>query len=142
MQNIAKLRRTWKFAAICQFIFTFEEAFGLSGFKSEALEHDLAAASYVMVPDLMKRLIYTLTLKKDVSLDNWQEFLRNEYQKRLEEQYKPGPNPLGTVENPKAWESLTLSGKASLCTETAALTLADTPFTPSLTSGPNNTRSL
>ena len=112
-QNIAKLRRTWKFAAICQFIFTFEEAFGLSGFKSEALEHDLAAASYVMVPDLMKRLIYTLTLDKRVSLENWQQYLRSQYQSRFEDEYDPGPNPLGTEENPKAWESLTLPGKVS-----------------------------
>lgn len=32
---IAKLRRSWQFAAVCQFLFTFDEAFGMSGFETE-----------------------------------------------------------------------------------------------------------
>lgn len=93
MANITKLRRTWKFAAICQFLFTFEDAFGMKGFKTEVswrrhrlvrihrrkanralsipltqtLEHDLAAATFEHVPDLMRRLLYTLTLDAKVT---------------------------------------------------------------------------
>lgn len=32
---ISRLRKMWKFAAICQFLFTFDEAFGMSGFETE-----------------------------------------------------------------------------------------------------------
>lgn len=32
---VARLRKMWKFAAVCQFLFTFDEAFGMSGFETE-----------------------------------------------------------------------------------------------------------
>lgn len=32
---VIRLRKMWKFAAICQFLFTFDEAFGMSGFETE-----------------------------------------------------------------------------------------------------------
>jgi hypothetical protein len=34
---ISRLRKMWKFAAICQFLFTFDEAFGMSGFETEVI---------------------------------------------------------------------------------------------------------
>jgi hypothetical protein len=32
---VLRLRKMWKFAAVCQFLFTFDEAFGMSGFETE-----------------------------------------------------------------------------------------------------------
>lgn len=89
--NIGELRRNWKFAAVCQFIYTFSEAFGLAEFRTEvsciaigdisndwltltmmsclllqSLEEDLAAATYQVVPDLMRRMLYSLTLDAKV----------------------------------------------------------------------------
>jgi len=32
---VSRLRKMWKFAAVCQFLFTFDEAFGMSGFETE-----------------------------------------------------------------------------------------------------------
>lgn len=32
---VSRLRKMWKFAAICQFLFTFDGAFGMSGFETE-----------------------------------------------------------------------------------------------------------
>lgn len=107
--NLTKLRRTWKFAAVCQFLFTFEEAFGMSGFKSATLEHDLAASTYEVIPDLMRRLLYTLTLDGKVTNENWQEYLRDQYAYRLAEEGLP--NPLGSVEDPKQWEDFPLAAK-------------------------------
>ncbi|CAO1623486.1 unnamed protein product [Parajaminaea phylloscopi] len=110
--NVAKLRRNWRFAAVCQFIFTFEEAFGISGFKSDALEHDLAAATYMVVPDLARRLLYTLTLDRTVSNDNWQDHLRRQYDLRSDSfGHSASQHPLGSLDSPKAWESLSLAGK-------------------------------
>lgn len=107
--NLTKLRRTWKFAAVCQFLFTFEEAFGMSGFKSATLEHDLAASTYEVIPDLMRRLLYTLTLDGKVTNENWQDYLRDQYIYRLAEEDLP--NPLGSVEEPKQWEDFSLISK-------------------------------
>lgn len=84
----------WKFAAVCQFLFTFDEAFGMSGFETEvslcsmiewhpflsptsssshfaslfsqALERDLDGTEKKIVPDLMRRLLYTLTLNRTI----------------------------------------------------------------------------
>lgn len=61
-----------------------------------------------MVPDLMRRLLYTLTLDKNVSIDNWQDRLRLQYHLRLTE---GEPQPLGSEEEPTNWESLDLSAK-------------------------------
>ncbi|PWN19741.1 hypothetical protein BCV69DRAFT_300049 [Microstroma glucosiphilum] len=107
--NLTKLRRTWKFAAVCQFLFTFEEAFGMSGFKSATLEHDLAASTYEVIPDLMRRLLYTLTLDGKVTNENWQEYLRDQYAYRLAEDGLP--NPLGSPEDLKQWEDFSLASK-------------------------------
>jgi hypothetical protein len=32
---VRRLRQMWTFAAVCQFMFTFDEAFGVSGFETE-----------------------------------------------------------------------------------------------------------
>lgn len=116
MSNVGRLRRNWKFAAVCQFVFTFEDAFGMSGFKSDALEHDLAAGTFEVVPDLMRRLLYTLTLQRDISHDNWQEHLHTQYERRREavfDESSPPDNPLSSPEGKRNWESLSLSNKVS-----------------------------
>ena len=48
----------WKFAAVCQFLFVFNEAFGMSGFETELLEADFENNEINVVPDLIKRLLY------------------------------------------------------------------------------------
>ncbi|CAO1628653.1 unnamed protein product [Jaminaea pallidilutea] len=113
-RNVASLRRSWRFAAVCQFMMTFEDAFGMSGFKSATLEHDLASAKYEVVPDLMRRLLYTLTLSRDVSTENWQTHLRKQYHRRaeLDEEGQPiTASPLGSEETPVEWNTLSLAMK-------------------------------
>ncbi|PWN24719.1 hypothetical protein BDZ90DRAFT_276179 [Jaminaea rosea] len=110
LSAIGQLRRDWRFAAVCQFLVTFEEAFGMSGFKTDSLEHDLAASTYETVPNLMRRLLYTLTLDKSVSIDNWQDRLRIQYARRTSPE-EDGPNPLGSEEEPTNWETLPLATK-------------------------------
>ena len=89
---VRRLRTMWKFAAVCQFLFTFDEAFGMSGFETEvsekygpsrscrsspnsslcplrlgqALELDLDGTERKVIPDLMRRLLYTLTLNRSI----------------------------------------------------------------------------
>ncbi|SPO40373.1 uncharacterized protein PSFLO_05855 [Pseudozyma flocculosa] len=101
-----RLRRSWKFAAVCQFLFVFDEAFGMSGFETESLENDFAGPESEVIPDLMKRLLYTLTLDRKIELSNWQEHLRLQYLAR-----DPEGNPFGTAEEPRGWDRLSLDDK-------------------------------
>ncbi|KAN0062208.1 hypothetical protein ACQY0O_005389 [Thecaphora frezii] len=106
--TVLQLRRSWKFAAICQFLFVFDEAFGMSGFETESLERDFAGTESDVIPDLMKRLLYTLTLDRRIDLSNWQDHLRRQYLAR-----DPNANPFGTVEEPRGWDRLSLDDKIS-----------------------------
>ncbi|PWN31645.1 uncharacterized protein FA14DRAFT_162590 [Meira miltonrushii] len=103
---IARLRTMWKFAAICQFLFTFDEAFGFSGFESDALENDLNGTEMQVIPDLFRRLLYTLTLNRNISDENWEEHLRKQYINR-----DPDAPLLGTIEEPQSWHALPLQQK-------------------------------
>lgn len=103
---VARLRKMWKFAAICQFLFTFDEAFGMSGFESDALEQDLDGSETRVIPDLMRRLLYTLTLDRNIDEANWQDYFRKQYIRR-----HPEEAVLGTIEQPVSWHSLPLSTK-------------------------------
>ncbi|CEH16602.1 Histone acetyltransferase SAGA/ADA, catalytic subunit PCAF/GCN5 and related proteins [Ceraceosorus bombacis] len=111
---VAKLRRNWQFAAVCQFLFTFDEAFGMSGFETEALERDLDGEDLGMLPDLVRRMLYTLTLDKNIDTKNWEHYLRMQYLAR-----SPGNNPLGSMELSRPWAAMGLTQKVkalwSLC---------------------------
>ena len=97
----------WKFAAVCQFLFVFDEAFGMSGFETEALEADFENNESNVVPDLIKRLLYTLTLDRNIDLDNWHHHLRVQYDLRDVD----SNNRFGTSEQPVAWAQLSLEDK-------------------------------
>ncbi|TKY87851.1 hypothetical protein EX895_003432 [Sporisorium graminicola] len=97
----------WKFAAVCQFLFVFDEAFGMSGFETEALEADFEDSETNVVPDLIKRLLYTLTLDRTIDFDNWQHHLRVQYDLRDVD----ANSRFGTSEQPIAWAHLSLEDK-------------------------------
>ncbi|SPO25110.1 uncharacterized protein UTRI_02789_B [Ustilago trichophora] len=102
-----RLRKMWKFAAVCQFLFVFDEAFGMSGFETETLEADFENSESNVVPDLIKRLLYTLTLDRTIDLDNWQHHLRTQYDLRDAE----SNSRFGTAEQPIEWAQLSLEDK-------------------------------
>ncbi|EST05828.1 Zinc finger, PHD-finger [Kalmanozyma brasiliensis GHG001] len=102
-----RLRKMWKFAAVCQFLFVFDEAFGMSGFETETLEADFENSETNVVPDLIKRLLYTLTLDRNISFDNWQHHLRVQFNLRDDE----GVSRFGTAEQPVEWAQLSLEDK-------------------------------
>ncbi|KAJ1020092.1 hypothetical protein NDA16_004372 [Ustilago loliicola] len=102
-----RLRKMWKFAAVCQFLFVFDEAFGMSGFETETLETDFENNETQVVPDLIKRLLYTLTLDRTIDLDNWQHHLRIQYNLRDEDSV----SRFGTAEQPIEWAQLSLEDK-------------------------------
>lgn len=102
-----RLRKMWKFAAVCQFLFVFDEAFGMSGFETETLESDFEDNEANVVPDLIKRLLYTLTLDRSITLDNWQDHLRTQYNLRDTDSQAR----FGTVEQPVEWAQLSLEDK-------------------------------
>ncbi|SJX66066.1 uncharacterized protein SRS1_13507 [Sporisorium reilianum f. sp. reilianum] len=102
-----RLRKMWKFAAVCQFLFVFDEAFGMSGFETEALEADFENSESNVVPDLIKRLLYTLTLDRTIDFDNWQHHLRVQYDLRDVD----AVSRFGTAEQPIEWAQLSLEDK-------------------------------
>ncbi|SYW83120.1 uncharacterized protein UBRO2_05049 [Ustilago bromivora] len=104
-----RLRKMWKFAAVCQFLFVFDEAFGMSGFETETLETDFENNETNVVPDLIKRLLYTLTLDRTIDLDNWQHHLRIQYSLRDEHSV----SRFGTAEQPIEWAQLSLNDKVA-----------------------------
>nr|CDI56406.1 phd finger domain protein [Melanopsichium pennsylvanicum 4] len=102
-----RLRKMWKFAAVCQFLFVFDEAFGMSGFETETLETDFENNETNVIPDLVKRLLYTLTLNRTIDLVNWQHHLRTQYDFRDEHSHCR----FGTPEAPIEWAQLSLEDK-------------------------------
>ncbi|KAJ9478727.1 PHD-finger motif containing protein [Pseudozyma hubeiensis] len=102
-----RLRKMWKFAAVCQFLFVFDEAFGMSGFETEALEVDFENNEANVVPDLIKRLLYTLTLDRTIDFDNWQHHLRAQFNLRDVD----ATSRFGTSEQPVEWAQLSLEDK-------------------------------
>ncbi|GAC98748.1 PHD-finger motif containing protein [Pseudozyma hubeiensis SY62] len=102
-----RLRKMWKFAAVCQFLFVFDEAFGMSGFETEALELDFENNESNVVPDLIKRLLYTLTLDRTIDFDNWQHHLRAQFNLRDVD----ATSRFGTSEQPIDWAQLCLEDK-------------------------------
>ncbi|PWZ01574.1 hypothetical protein BCV70DRAFT_210769 [Testicularia cyperi] len=101
-----RLRKMWKFAAICQFLFVFDEAFGMSGFETETLEADFESSETEVIPDLARRLLYSLTLDRNIDLTNWEHNLRCQYLLR-----DPDNNSFGTEEAPLSWGQLSLENK-------------------------------
>ncbi|KDQ59209.1 hypothetical protein JAAARDRAFT_33945 [Jaapia argillacea MUCL 33604] len=90
LSNQALLRRQWKWAAFSQFFYTFNRLLAMEDVTLLDVEDDLTRSTTLVLPRIMYRLLYTLTLDKKLTLENWQTSLRKQYFKR-----KPEANPLG-----------------------------------------------
>ncbi|KAL1405212.1 hypothetical protein Q8F55_008837 [Vanrija albida] len=106
---VTKLRQDWRWAGISQFIWTFADAFGIVDWDIEALERDFDGSEDVVVPDLVSKLLYSLTWNRQINRENAFENLRKQYLKRL-----PERNVLGTLEEPVEWATLGLSQKVEI----------------------------
>ncbi|KZO96732.1 hypothetical protein CALVIDRAFT_555077, partial [Calocera viscosa TUFC12733] len=100
-EAVLRLRRDWKFAAVCQFIFTFEEALQLGEFETEEFEDDLTLGSHKIVNKMMWKLLSILTYDRRITEDDWERFLRTQYERRL-----PDSVLLGTEDEPVTWAEL------------------------------------
>lgn len=89
--NLVTLRRNWKWAAFCQFFFTFSPLFNMDDVKITDIEDDLCYSTGIVLPRIMRRLLYTLTQDRRLNDVNWQSSLRRQYLRR-----NPGVNPLGS----------------------------------------------
>lgn len=47
--TVLAVRRSWKFAAICQFLFTFDVALALDGFHTQVRRSSLSTCSNISV---------------------------------------------------------------------------------------------
>ncbi|KAF8149807.1 hypothetical protein B0H34DRAFT_731219 [Crassisporium funariophilum] len=88
--NIALLRRQWRWAAFSQFFYVFSQLFALNDVTLNNIEQDLTNNTHNVLPRVMHRLLYTLSYDRKISLDNWQTALRKQYNRRA-----PHSNPLG-----------------------------------------------
>ncbi|WFD22616.1 DNA-directed RNA polymerase [Malassezia equina] len=102
------LRRSWKFASVCQFLFTFDEVLQLDGFQTQRLESALQWNQMSYISWLFKVLLQFLTQSKTITQENWADAFRFQWSLRV----IPAVQPLlGTEEEPIAWESLDILEK-------------------------------
>lgn len=94
--HLLQLRRQWKWAAFCQFFFTFAALFNMNDVTITDIEDDLTRSTSLVLSRIMQRLLYTLTQDRKVNLDNWQTALRKQYLKRDPEANPLGPEPSRT----------------------------------------------
>ncbi|KZT57903.1 hypothetical protein CALCODRAFT_508475 [Calocera cornea HHB12733] len=100
-EAVRGLRTNWRFAAVCQFIFTFEEALQLGEFETEEFEDDLTLGSHKIINKMMWKLLSILTYDRRITEENWERFLRTQYERRL-----PDAPLLGTEDEPVEWSEL------------------------------------
>ncbi|KAF9426364.1 hypothetical protein BGZ94_006626 [Podila epigama] len=87
--KLLALRGMKDFAAICQFMHMFHEAFALDDFETEDLEQALVdPSSMAYLVDLQARMLRALTQDRRISFDNWIKYCQKEFEKRPE-----FPNP-------------------------------------------------
>ncbi|KAF9533716.1 hypothetical protein CPB83DRAFT_405954 [Crepidotus variabilis] len=89
-ENLAALRKQWRWAAFSQFFFTFSHLFAMTDVTIADVERDLTCNTRQVIPRVMQRLLYTLSYDRKVSVENWQTALRKQYYKR-----NPLANPIG-----------------------------------------------
>ncbi|WFD30929.1 DNA-directed RNA polymerase [Malassezia sp. CBS 17886] len=116
--SVAALRCDWQFAAVCQFLFTFEDALGLDGFQTDVrqcaapwahaqrLEAALGLAHADDVFDIVCTLLRFLTHERSISAANWEGHLRWQWNVRHD-----SDAVLGTPEQPVGWPSLALADR-------------------------------
>ncbi|CAG8614180.1 7978_t:CDS:10 [Dentiscutata erythropus] len=89
-QAILHIRSLWEFANASQFMHTYYDAFGLDSFDTDELERSLATDDNIQIGDLIIKMLRTLSFNKNISLDNWEQHLLQQYQK-----HAPEKNPFG-----------------------------------------------
>ena len=99
------MRRNWKYAAICQFLITFDEALQLDGFTTQALEDALDRMQMSYLDALFFKLLHALTQDRHLTEENWGASLRTQWNRRAADDTPP---VLGTDEEPVEWTALTL----------------------------------
>ncbi|KAG8904086.1 hypothetical protein FRB99_002286 [Tulasnella sp. 403] len=104
--NAQYLRTQVKWAAVCQYLTTFHPAIGVQDYTVQTLEDDLVESTFVILPKLMHKMLYTLTLDRRINSETWQIYLRKQHIKR-----DPDTNPLGTEEEPIEWVTLPIESK-------------------------------
>ncbi|KAF8838603.1 hypothetical protein BDN67DRAFT_933524 [Paxillus ammoniavirescens] len=90
--NIHQLRQHWKWAAFCQFFFTFNALFAMNDVTLIDVENDLAHSTNRVLSRIMQRLLITVTQDRKITADNWQNVLRRQYSRR-----DPEANPIGPM---------------------------------------------
>ncbi|KAJ7671700.1 hypothetical protein DFH06DRAFT_122957 [Mycena polygramma] len=90
VQNLANLRKHWKWAAFSQFFYTFSHLFAMEDVSLTDIEDDLARETNIFLPRVMTRLLFILSYDRKASLDNWQSVLRKQHNRR-----DPASNPIG-----------------------------------------------
>ncbi|KIK94218.1 hypothetical protein PAXRUDRAFT_143337 [Paxillus rubicundulus Ve08.2h10] len=90
--NIRQLRRHWKWAAFCQFFFTFNALFAMNDVTLIDVENDLTHSTNRVLSRIMQRLLITVTQDRKITADNWQNVLRRQYSRR-----DPEANPIGPM---------------------------------------------
>lgn len=123
-EALLALRRSWKFASVCQFLFTFDEVLQLDGFQTQVGPATLTLATGIGASTQSDELYFMalqspaavfntvqdhyVRVRTNVRQDNWAEAFRLQWSIRA----MPAVQPLlGTEEEPVAWESLDILEK-------------------------------
>ncbi|KAF5367052.1 hypothetical protein D9758_004057 [Tetrapyrgos nigripes] len=88
--DLILLRTQWKWAAFCQFCYTFSQILAMDDVTVNNIEDDLVHGLNLYLPRIIVRLLFTLTYDRKINLNNWQTALRRQYSKR-----DPAANPIG-----------------------------------------------
>ncbi|CAG8608623.1 26867_t:CDS:10 [Racocetra persica] len=105
-QVILHIRGLWEFANVSQFMHTYYDAFGLDSFDTDELERSLATDDNLQIGDLITKMLRTLSLNKNISQDNWEQHLCQQYQK-----YAPEKSPFGDEVCPIKFEDISVKQK-------------------------------
>ncbi|CAE6461885.1 unnamed protein product [Rhizoctonia solani] len=87
--TLASLRRDWRWAAVSQFLYTFQGPLRIDPYVEVELEEDLAYGTDVALSKIVHRLLFTLAQDRKITPQNWMGYLQGQYARR----YSPRPNP-------------------------------------------------
>ncbi|CAE6528961.1 unnamed protein product [Rhizoctonia solani] len=87
--TLASLRRDWRWAAVSQFLYTFQDPLRIDPYVEAELEEDLAYGTDVALSKIVHRLLFTLAQDRKITPQNWMGYLQGQYARR----YSPRPNP-------------------------------------------------
>ncbi|KAG9092254.1 hypothetical protein FS749_015889 [Ceratobasidium sp. UAMH 11750] len=87
--TLASLRRDWRWAAVSQFLYTFQGPLRIDPYIEVELEDDLAYGTDVALSRIVHRLLFTLAQDRKITPQNWMGYLQGQYARR----YSPRPTP-------------------------------------------------